>query len=609
MNEKTSKQYVTGYIAIFAALLVLSVFLFVGNSASVIVYGIRGVFFNEIMITICFGLAASVVLVFFACLSFCKFSAKLAALVEKAVTILAALLVAVLLIIEASRYHVYYDSTPFNYPIAQIAISMVVQLFVLAVYFIADRRLDDCDARLPERSVLTGIFFDFAIVMVLFVASLGYISISSYYSEVYYRWSDIVAIFFCVAAVVMAVYMAVKVRAAKSSRAMPLIGIISALLLLFFAIMTWVDDTYLYGFSYGICDTDQIVLCVIYIAVVLAYAVARGLRARSGEQNGRAYGAKCAISFVSSLLLLVMLCIPLCHYSYYASYYCLGLGAMFSVEGSDYVMGYEWAKVIVGILCWLIFIVAVVLIIFNIKSMFSPSNSTRRLVERLTVIAALPISFLYMLIGIVISIISGAPTYAYISLIFGVALLVAYFMLEKRYPYPEEEKKSTEAEGNVSGYVSPAIHIVCLLFVPFWQYVWIYRATDYLNCVQGEERREPINKLLLCLFVPFYSIYWVYKSAQRIDKLAEEHGISSGLSTVCAVLAIFVPIIPSIIMQLKINEISTAKGKGEKSQHTDDVTESINVAYSLKQYKELLDMGAITQEEYDAKKAELLNRN
>lgn len=99
-------------------------------------------------------------------------------------------------------------------------------------------------------------------------------------------------------------------------------------------------------------------------------------------------------------------------------------------------------------------------------------------------------------------------------------------------------------------------HVLLLLFTfGIWHLIWIYRVTRYLNCLSDEAYRNPATKLLLCMFVPFYSIYWVYKSAQRIDKLAGENGVLSDLAVVCLILELFVPIIPPILMQDKINKI------------------------------------------------------
>ena len=117
------------------------------------------------------------------------------------------------------------------------------------------------------------------------------------------------------------------------------------------------------------------------------------------------------------------------------------------------------------------------------------------------------------------------------------------------------------------------------------------------------------------MFVPFYFIYWMYKNAQRLDKLAAQNGVASDLTTLCLILAIFVPIIPPILMQDKINAIAaggtpstagTAQQQPSRPAPSRPAAAGIGAAEELKAYKELLDSGAITQEEFDAKKRQIL---
>lgn len=115
-----------------------------------------------------------------------------------------------------------------------------------------------------------------------------------------------------------------------------------------------------------------------------------------------------------------------------------------------------------------------------------------------------------------------------------------------------------------SAYCSMVKHVFLLLFTfGIWYYIWIYRTTCYLNQVEDEPPRNPTAKLLLCMFVPFYSIYWIYKSAQRLDKLSVSRGIPSDLSTLCLILAIFVGVIPPILMQDRINALETGAGDAQ----------------------------------------------
>ena len=173
----------------------------------------------------------------------------------------------------------------------------------------------------------------------------------------------------------------------------------------------------------------------------------------------------------------------------------------------------------------------------------------------------------------------------------GLAMLIMFFAT------------SSNAEIIDEHFVSLGKHICLLLFTfGIWYLIWIYKATKYSNFVKDEQERKPSTALLLYIFVPFYSFYWTYKTAQRIDKIAKERNVQSDIATMCLVLAIFVPILPPIFMQDKINQAI----KGETADNTSSKDNNISDIEALEKYKELLDKGIITQEEFDAKKKQLL---
>ena len=179
------------------------------------------------------------------------------------------------------------------------------------------------------------------------------------------------------------------------------------------------------------------------------------------------------------------------------------------------------------------------------------------------------------------------------------------------------------ATAESTAYYNLGMHVVLLLLTfGVWYLIWIYRMTGYLNRVKDEQPRNPTNQLLLCIFVPFYTVWWVYQSAQRIDKLAAAKGIASDLSMLCLILAIFVGVVPPILMQDKINAIVTTDGAPDqpadsaqtqtagrapvRQQAAASSKTDVDTAEALKTYKELLDSGVLTQEEFDAKKKQLL---
>lgn len=138
----------------------------------------------------------------------------------------------------------------------------------------------------------------------------------------------------------------------------------------------------------------------------------------------------------------------------------------------------------------------------------------------------------------------------------GVILIGCYVL----NPYVSPKADSTYS-GHVAGkksefYVSITKHIFLLLLTfGIWYFVWIYKATKFTNLAKGEPQRGPGKKLLLCIFVPFYTIYWTYKTALRVNAIAKERGVISDLGTLIA-LAIFLPIIPPILLQSKISELT-----------------------------------------------------
>ncbi len=201
-----------------------------------------------------------------------------------------------------------------------------------------------------------------------------------------------------------------------------------------------------------------------------------------------------------------------------------------------------------------------------------------------------------------------------VCLIMAVAFLFAGLWIAHPNGLSESKTRYETEDGNTAAYteVLPEAycglvkHILLLLFTcGIWMLIWVYRMTGYTNAVKGEEKRNPTNKLLLYIFVPFYSIYWIYKTAQRIDKMAKAKNIESDLATLCLILAIFVPIVAPILMQDKMNKIVKTKGvRASASESTEGTT--IGVADELKKYKELLDAGIISEEEFETKKKQLL---
>ena len=200
----------------------------------------------------------------------------------------------------------------------------------------------------------------------------------------------------------------------------------------------------------------------------------------------------------------------------------------------------------------------------------------------------------------------------FFQLIVYVVYTVALFLLGAwlKDPYKEvtaqqatETGSSAKTTSCEEAYCSLGKHILlCLFTCGIWSLIWTYRTTKFLNKAPNAQWYNPTTKLLLCMFVPFYQIYWFYKHGQRIDALANQKKLAgSDMATLCLILGIFIPIVACILMQEKINNICMTKEVSEEAKPVADTSEE------LKKYKELLDQGILTQEEFDAKKKQLLD--
>lgn len=184
-----------------------------------------------------------------------------------------------------------------------------------------------------------------------------------------------------------------------------------------------------------------------------------------------------------------------------------------------------------------------------------------------------------------------------------IILLISFMTSQKEITFPA----SSTAYGK--SYKSLVPHVLLLLFTcGIYYLVWIYRTTDSLNACKNEEYRNPVNKLLLCMFVPFYSIYWTYKSAHRIDTLGYEKGIQGDTATLSLILSLFVPILPPILMQSKLNSVIMAdRVSPAVATAMQYAAKPVDNGYNdLEKLKELYDKGVITEEEFTEKKKQVL---
>lgn len=163
-----------------------------------------------------------------------------------------------------------------------------------------------------------------------------------------------------------------------------------------------------------------------------------------------------------------------------------------------------------------------------------------------------------------------------------------------------ENKQSYQQSQYPKGYVEITMHVLLLILTfGIYHLYWIYKTTKLTNQINNSKKRNATNNLLLCLFVPFYSVYWYHKTFEILEL---EDGESNDFRTLMLILSILNPVICAILLQDKINKIPTQSV--EINVSAEKVNDPIR---EIKKYKELLEMNAITQAEFDAKKKELLD--
>lgn len=123
--------------------------------------------------------------------------------------------------------------------------------------------------------------------------------------------------------------------------------------------------------------------------------------------------------------------------------------------------------------------------------------------------------------------------------------------------------------------------------------IWIKKTTELTNKA-GEERSSG-KELVLCFFIPLYTMYWKYTTFKRLLKMADANGVEHDEPIFYSFMSLLGPV-ALVHMQNLINEIAKGNRAGSSAG---------NAADKVREYKRLLDAGAITKDEFEAKKAEL----
>ena len=85
------------------------------------------------------------------------------------------------------------------------------------------------------------------------------------------------------------------------------------------------------------------------------------------------------------------------------------------------------------------------------------------------------------------------------------------------------------------------------LLFPWWDLVWVYQTTAFLNFIGGHKRRSPAGALLKYILIPFYAIRWTADSNKRIKGMSEKLGKKYRSSTLCLLYEIYCSLVRLVV--------------------------------------------------------------
>ena len=159
--------------------------------------------------------------------------------------------------------------------------------------------------------------------------------------------------------------------------------------------------------------------------------------------------------------------------------------------------------------------------------------------------------------------------------------------------------------------------ILWLVTFGVWQRIWLFKTTNILNAEEGCEKRPAWLCLLLSFVVPCYYFFWTYETVKGVEKIAKRNEVEANLANRCLIFSLIFPFVSGVLIQDTLNEIiDVVDPAPEEPVAPPEPAPAASVAATgyvqedpvviLGRFKNLLDQGIITQEEFDAKKKQLL---
>lgn len=161
--------------------------------------------------------------------------------------------------------------------------------------------------------------------------------------------------------------------------------------------------------------------------------------------------------------------------------------------------------------------------------------------------------------------------------------------------------------------------ILSIVTFGIYNIVWMVSICKKIRALNDQSKK--VGGEVVCFYlVPFYSFYWYYTRGKRLAEGAVNKGLNiSDNSTMYLLLAIFqLSIVSVALMQNDLNTIATnvdisnigENTKVPKNTQVNTVKTDMGNAnvQKLKELNELKEQGIISEEEFETKKKEILDR-
>lgn len=197
----------------------------------------------------------------------------------------------------------------------------------------------------------------------------------------------------------------------------------------------------------------------------------------------------------------------------------------------------------------------------------------------------------------------------YSSILSGLPMLLFYLSLYLLANDTESTEKEIQLEDLKEVDIAKSI-IFSIITLGIYGIIWLYKMARTIKTINNDKSSSG-GEIVCLMLVPFYMIYWVFTRTKIIKAQADKRNLKiSDNAVLYLVLSLFgLNIISVALMQNDLNMVIKNKNLVFTSQNViNDKPKETTDIEKITQLSELKEKGILTEEEYQKKKQEILDR-